>query len=86
MNNKGQISWLWATILSIFALAVIIGLWIVVDESQTRLKGVAYQNTNLDLVGAGMFGSVWAFLPVILLASWGLYVWVMASATRSMPE
>ena len=86
MKNKGQISWLWATILSLFAIAVIIGLWIVVDESQTRLKTVAYQNPALDVAGASMFGSVWAFLPVILLGSWGLYVWVMAAATRSMPE
>lgn len=83
---KGQVSWVWATILSIFVLAVTIGLWIIMDESKARLQTAAYANTSLDLAGASMFTSMWAFIPILLLGSWGLYVWIMAAATRGSPE
>jgi hypothetical protein len=85
-KSKGQVSWVWTTILSVFVLAVTVGLWIVMDESKNRLQTVAYANPLLDLAGASMFSSMWAFIPILLLGSWGLYVWIMAAATRGSPE
>jgi len=86
VKNRGQVSWIWAVSSSLLALVIIAGFVVLIQNTQSQLHYQALQNTHLNIGRLATYESLLYFFPAILLASWGLYIWVTASAARAGVE
>lgn len=81
MNNRGQFSFVWLVLATGLAIAVFMGLWIIVNESQTKMHDQAILN-GVNVNNLVTLENFLYIAPFAVLAGWAINVWTTAAATQ----
>ena len=79
--KKGQISWVWSFMVSTLALLIIIGFFIILDQSKARMN-TPIRSINTDTATLTIIDSMWSYAPVAILVSWGMFQLIIAAQSR----
>ena len=80
-GEKGQFSFSWSVFAGGIAVLTTAFFYIIVDQS--RAAGAqAILDAGADTTEMALFDSIFSLAPIVVLASFGIFLWITAAATR----